>query len=139
MILLVSTGPGQRLVNHGLTMLHLPAAAWGGHGGFATLVTCSAPLFWAFFVLTGSALFVLRFRAASATRPFRVPLFPLLPLTFCTVSGWMLYSSLRYLADVRLLGAFLLLAVLPIALGLPLYFLGQTRKSVGKRASPNDE
>jgi amino acid transporter len=132
MIVLVSTGPGQRLVNHALTAAHLPAASWGGHGGFATLVTCSAPLFWAFFVLTGSSLFVLRFRAADVPRPFRVPLFPLLPLAFCTVSGWMLYSSLRYLADVQLFGAFLLLAVLPIALGLPLYF-------GGKCGSRNDE
>jgi amino acid transporter len=123
MIVLVSTGAGQWLINRTLTIVRLTPASWAGHGGFSTLVTCSAPLFWLFFVLTGSSLFVLRVRAADVPRPFRVPLFPVLPLAFISVSGWMLYSSLRYLAAVELLGAFLLLSVLPVTVGLLLYLL----------------
>lgn len=125
MIALVSTSAGQSVVNRVLTTVGLEPAAWTGHGGFSTLVTCSAPLFWAFFVLSGCSLFVLRIRAAEVPRPFRVPLFPLLPAAFCTISAWMLYSSLSYLAEARLLGAFGLLALLPAAAGLPLYFVGR--------------
>ncbi|HEX4150051.1 MAG TPA: amino acid permease [Pirellulales bacterium] len=129
MIVLVSTGPGQRLVNRLLAIARLEPAAWTGHGGFDTLVICSAPMFWLFFVLTGSALLVLRVREPDVERPFRVPLFPLLPLAFIAVSGWMLYSSLRFLAVVELLGAFLLLAVLPVATGLLLYLVSKRMRA----------
>src|SRR5262249_42011966 len=35
---------------------------WEGRNGFDTLVSWTAPVFWLFFLLTGLALFVLRFR-----------------------------------------------------------------------------
>ena len=52
-------------------------------GGFDTLLTCTAPIFWVFFLLTGISLFVLRERDPHIERPFKVPFYPELPLIFC--------------------------------------------------------
>ena len=46
------------------------------------MVEFTAPVFWLFFLLTGIALFVLRQREPQRRRPFRVPLYPILPLVF---------------------------------------------------------
>ena len=42
------------------------------------------------------ALFVLRAREPDVERPFRVPLYPLVPAIFCLTSLYLLYSSLAY-------------------------------------------
>src|SRR3546814_267186 len=84
--------------------------------GFQAVVEYSAPVFWFFFLLVGISLFVLRWRNPGAERPFRVPLYPLLPAIFCLTCVYLLYSSLAYtgpgaLAGVTTvaLGGFLLL------------------------------
>jgi amino acid transporter len=64
--------------------------------GFQAMVEFTAPVFWLFFLLTGIALFVLRRREPGWPRPFKVPLFPLLPLLFCATCAYMLWSSLSY-------------------------------------------
>jgi APA family basic amino acid/polyamine antiporter len=64
--------------------------------GFKAMVEFTAPVFWLFFLLTGIALFVLRRREPATPRPFKVPLFPLLPLLFCASCAYMLWSSLSY-------------------------------------------
>jgi APA family basic amino acid/polyamine antiporter len=64
--------------------------------GFAAMVEFTAPVFWLFFMLTGLALFVLRWRAPHVPRPFRVPLFPFLPAVFVMMCAYLLYSSLAY-------------------------------------------
>jgi amino acid transporter len=60
------------------------------------MVEFTAPVFWLFFLLTGISLFVLRRREPARPRPFKVPLFPLLPLLFCASCAYMLWSSLSY-------------------------------------------
>lgn len=90
--------------------------------GFETMVDYTAPVFWLFFLLTGIALFVLRWREPDLARPFRVPLYPLLPLAFCASSAWLLYSSLAYTR----LGALVGVAVL--AAGLPLLVLASRQR-----------
>ena len=50
--------------------------------GFEAMVEFTAPVFWFFFLLAGIALFVLRRRAPDAPRPFRVPLYPVMPAIF---------------------------------------------------------
>lgn len=77
--------------------------AWMG-GGFKSMVEFTAPVFWLFFLLTGFSLFVLRRREPAAPRPFRVPLYPLLPLLFCATCAYMLWSSLSYVYDQSLGG-----------------------------------
>lgn len=95
-------------------------------GGFETLLACTAPVFWGFFLLTGLAVFVLRQRDPHVERPFRVPLYPLLPIVFCLSCGYMLYSSIDYAAlDRKWKGGLALLGALPLVIGLLLYSFGQ--------------
>jgi amino acid transporter len=90
--------------------------------GFETIVEYTAPVFWFFFLLTGIAFFMLRWKDAAVSRPFRVPLYPVPPILFCTMCAYLLYSSLAYtgvgaLAGVAVLGigVMLLLFVHPSA------------------------
>jgi amino acid transporter len=64
--------------------------------GFKTMVEFTAPVFWFFFLLTGVALFVLRFKYPHAARPFKVPLYPILPLVFIGTCAYLFYSSVTY-------------------------------------------
>src|SRR3990172_4298611 len=64
--------------------------------GLETMVEFTAPVFWFFFTLAGASLIVLRYREPDAPRPFRVPLYPVLPLVFCACTAYLLYSSLAY-------------------------------------------
>jgi amino acid transporter len=96
--------------------------------GFRAMVEFTAPVFWLFFLLTGLALFVLRRREPDQPRPYRVPLYPLLPALFCAACAGMLWSSLSYVSaqslggwnaawiGVGVLGAGLLVLALLLAL-----------------------
>lgn len=64
--------------------------------GFSTMVEFTAPVFWFFFILSGIALLVLRRRDPERARPFRVPLYPVLPLLFIATCAYLLYSSITY-------------------------------------------
>jgi APA family basic amino acid/polyamine antiporter len=72
--------------------------------GFETMVEYTAPVFWAFILLAGLALFVLRRREPDRPRPFRVPFYPLTPIAFCATCAYLLYSSLAYTGFGALLG-----------------------------------
>jgi APA family basic amino acid/polyamine antiporter len=76
-----------------LVLIALGAIA---RSGFSTMVEFTAPVFWGFLFLTGCSLFVLRAREPHAVRPFRVPLYPALPIVFCATCVWLLHSSLEY-------------------------------------------
>jgi amino acid transporter len=60
------------------------------------MVEFTAPVFWFFFMLSGVALFVLRYKDPTATRPFRVPLYPVIPLVFVLTCAYLLYSSIMH-------------------------------------------
>ena len=64
--------------------------------GFSAMVEFTAPVFWFFFLLTGVALVVLRFRAPHVARPFKVPGYPILPIVFIGTCAYLLYSSITY-------------------------------------------
>jgi basic amino acid/polyamine antiporter, APA family len=64
--------------------------------GFSTMVEFTAPVFWFFFMLSGAALIVLRYKDADAPRPFRVPLYPILPIIFVLTCAYLFYSSIMY-------------------------------------------
>lgn len=64
--------------------------------GFATMVEFTAPVFWFFFMLSGISLFVLRHKHPALTRPFSVPLYPLLPAVFVCTCAYLFYSSITY-------------------------------------------
>ena len=72
--------------------------------GFQTMVDYTAPVFWSFFLLCALALIVLRRKEPATPRPFKVPLYPLLPLLFAAVCAYMLWSSLVYVKAGALVG-----------------------------------
>jgi len=64
--------------------------------GFTTMVEFTAPVFWFFFMLSGASLFVLRRKDRAIARPFKVPLYPVLPAIFVATCAYLLYSSITY-------------------------------------------
>jgi amino acid transporter len=83
--------------------------------GFETVVEFTAPVFWSFVLMVGLALFILRYKQPDLHRPYRVPLYPWLPLAFVAVTAWMLWSSLVYTGLGALVGvAVLALGLLPL-------------------------
>ena len=99
----------------------LPAAFAKKAGGFDDLVAATAPVFWLFFTLTGYSLIALRGRDRTTERPFRVPLYPLVPLLFCGSSLFMLYQATKY--AVNFAPGELLVVAMFLLLGVPLYAL----------------
>ncbi len=77
--------------------------------GFESMVDYTAPVFWLFFLLCTLALIVLRRREPDTPRPFKVPLYPVLPLLFAAVCLYMLWSSLVYVKAGALVGVAVLL------------------------------
>ncbi len=113
MVLAVGTAQGQDLLNEGLIRLGRSPVSWAGQRGFYSLLQCTAPIFWLFFLMTSLALFTLRRNDPKIPRPFRVPLYPILPLIFCATCGYMLYSGIGYAGELGLVGAVLVLAGIP--------------------------
>jgi len=72
------------------------AAEFKKTGDIERIVCCTAPVFWTFFLLTGCSLFILRIKDPLRERPFRVPLYPVLPLIFCASCAFMLWRSSMY-------------------------------------------
>jgi amino acid transporter len=99
-----SGGPRVAMAVQGLAALLLVGLGALTGGGFQAMVEFTAPVFWLFFLLTGVALFVLRWREPDTPRPFRVPLYPLLPALFVALCGYMLWSSLGYVSSQALGG-----------------------------------
>lgn len=64
--------------------------------GFSAMVEFTAPVFWGFLFVVGLAVMWLRHADPLAPRPFKVPLYPLLPLVFCAACAWLTYSSISY-------------------------------------------
>lgn len=64
--------------------------------GFSAMVEFTAPVFWGFLFVVGLALIWLRQRDPHAPRPFKVPLYPVLPLVFCAACAWLTWSSVSY-------------------------------------------
>ena len=118
--LAVGTDTGRWIVDRAATGLGGSPIPWSDYGGgFETLVAGTAPVFWWFFCLSGLSLFVFRLRQPATERPFRVPLFPIVPLVFCLSSAWMFWSSVTYA------GWLTLIAVVPLTCGLPLYLVSK--------------
>lgn len=96
--------PRNALLFQGAVALLLVGAGAFARDGFRLAVEYTAPVFWLFMLLIGLSLFVLRAREPEVERPFRVPLYPLLPILFCLTSAYLLYSSLAYTGASALIG-----------------------------------
>ncbi|MGK7907396.1 MAG: APC family permease [Synechococcus sp.] len=108
--------PIPALVVQGLLALLLVLLGTLTRTGFETTVEFTAPVFWFFLFLTGLSLFVLRWRDPELPRPFRVPLYPLVPLLFCLTNAYMLQASLAYTGWGALVGMVVLAIGLPVLL-----------------------
>ncbi len=95
------------------------------NGDIYKLVACTAPVFWLFFLLTGSSLFMLRWREPHIERPYRVPLYPFLPLVFVCSCGFMLVKSAMYAVEQEPAEAVVVAGLLLV--GLPLCLLPATK------------
>lgn len=83
------------LLQSGVTLALM--IAFGSYAdGFDRLVVFTGPIFWLFLLMTGLALFLLRWVDPLAPRPYRVLLYPLTPILFCLSTAYMLYASVSY-------------------------------------------
>ncbi len=97
--------------------------------GFQAMVAYTAPVFWLFLLLVGISYFVLRRREPDHERPFRVPLYPLIPALFCLTCAYLLYASLAYTGLGALVGVTVLL------IGVPVVWLTLPRPSMERPGS----
>jgi basic amino acid/polyamine antiporter, APA family len=108
--------------------------AFQQNGDIKRLVACTAPVFWIFFLLTGCSLFVLRWREPDVERPFRVPLYPVLPLIFVLSCAFMLWKSAAYALEEEPAEAIIVASLM--LLGIPLCFFSGNRPSETEAADP---
>jgi basic amino acid/polyamine antiporter, APA family len=106
--------PKRALLLQGAIALMLVGFGALARSGFEAMVAYTAPVFWLILLGTGASLLVLRQRDPAAQRPFRVPLYPLTPLLFCGIAGYMLHASVAYAGRGALLGVAVVIAGLPV-------------------------
>jgi APA family basic amino acid/polyamine antiporter len=106
-----------------ITLVALALVGLGAYtrGGFSTMVDYLAPVYWLFLTMTGVGVLVLRRRYPDAERPFRVPLYPYVPLVFIASSLYVLYSSLAYVRVGAMVGIAVLFAGLALLAGLRMF------------------
>lgn len=85
-----------------------------GTGSFEKLVEYTAAAAWLFFALVPLSLILLRYRDAEVPRRYRVPFYPVIPVIFCLVSLYMLYSSINYAGRGALYGFLIVLSGIPV-------------------------
>ena len=93
------------------------------------MVAYTSPVFWTFFLLTGLTLFVFRRREGEAPA-FRVPLYPVVPVAFLRMCGYMLWSSINYVRNPQYgpkFGIAVLAGLVVMARGIPLYFFARKK------------
>jgi len=116
----VWNGRGQTPANGQLMQAAIALAliAFGAvtRDGFKAMVDYTAPVFWAFMLLLGLAVFVLRWREPHRVLPYKVPFYPATPLIFCLTCLYMLAASISYTGVAGLIGVAVLVAGTPILL-----------------------
>jgi basic amino acid/polyamine antiporter, APA family len=111
------------LVTGGISLALVLLAAVN-KSGVKFMVDFTAPVFWFFFLLTGIALFVLRFRQPHVARPFKVPAYPLLPIVFVSTCAFLLYRSLLYTLENQAVQA----ALYIMAAGVVVWIVARLRR-----------
>lgn len=85
-------------------------------GSFDTLTNYVVFGSWIFYALVASSIFVFRKRYPDAVRPYRVWGYPVVPIVFILVAGWLLINTIVTDTVQSLIG------ILLIILGLPFYY-----------------
>jgi len=80
------------------TAVELALIAWGAATGrgFATMVDYLSPIYWLFLTMSGLAVVILRQRQPLVERPYKVPLYPVLPIVFAGSCACVFISSVLY-------------------------------------------
>jgi amino acid transporter len=99
-----------------IAQLALSIAAVWLLGGFAPLADAFTFTMWIFYGLAGAAIFILRARLPDAPRPFRCPLYPLVPALFVASSAGMFILGLLNDTTTKLVWLAILLAGGPVFL-----------------------
>lgn len=133
LIMLVGTNWGRNAINALVTQVGFAPLEWQGHGGFETLLRCTSPVFWAFFLMTGISLFVLRAKDPDTPRPWKVPGYPVVPLVFCGMCVYMLYSAVVYAGKLLVIGA------VPVLVGLIFYWFCRAQPGTKVQTSQKAE
>ncbi|MBI3664668.1 MAG: amino acid permease [Acidobacteria bacterium] len=101
------------------------ASALALSGTYDTLTDCVMFASWLLYGLTTASVFVFRRRLPDAERPYRTWGYPVVPVLFLVVTGWLLANTLRATPFQAIAGLAL------ISLGLPLYWYWSRHAPVG--------
>jgi APA family basic amino acid/polyamine antiporter len=93
-------------------------------GSFDTLTDYVIFGSWIFYALATSTVFVFRRRYPNAERPYKAFGYPIVPILFLFVAGWLLVTTVMNSPTQSFIGIFLIL------LGLPIYYYLTGRKKV---------
>jgi APA family basic amino acid/polyamine antiporter len=85
-------------------------------GSFDTLTNYVVFGSWIFYALVTASIFVFRRKYPDAERPYRAFGYPVVPVLFLLVAGWLLVSTISSEPKQSLVGIFLIL------IGLPVYY-----------------
>jgi len=121
--------PANALLVQGAIVLVLIYAGSTTRDGFEAMVAYGLPVFWTFLFLTGITLFV--FRRREPAPAFRVPLYPVVPIAFLAMCGFMIWSSFDYVTNSPYgpkFGNLVLAGLVIMAIGIPLYFFANRKK-----------
>jgi APA family basic amino acid/polyamine antiporter len=114
--------PVSRVPLTSLVLLAVWGALLAASGTFDQLTNMAVMSYALFWIPVSLSVIVLRRRLPSAPRPYRVPLYPLVPLVFALVMAWIVVSALLSATREALA------TVVLILLGLPLYPLFRRRR-----------
>jgi len=121
--------PANALIVQLAIMLVLIWAGSTTRDGFEAMVAYGLPVFWTFLFLTGITLFIFRGRGGEAPL-FRTPLYPVVPIAFLAMCGFMIWSSYDYVMNSPYgpkFGNLVLAGLVVMAAGIPLYFFAKKK------------
>lgn len=118
-----------------LSITHVPVRALVVQGILASVLALSGSFdtltdyvvfgSWIFYALVTSSIFVFRKRYPDADRPYRAWGYPVVPIVFLLVAGWLLINTLMTTPGQSFTGLFL------IVLGLPVYYYLTNKNRTG--------
>ena len=89
---------------------------------------------WIFYALIGSSIFVFRRTQPDAERPYRAFGYPIVPIVYLLVAGWLLLNTIMTAPTQSFIGIGLILLGLPVY-----YYLNNRGGSGGTRVTGNNE
>lgn len=95
-------------------------------GTFGELVIFTSAAHWLFMAMVGVSLIVLRIKEPGVERPYRVPLYPVIPVLYISVCCLLLYSSFNYGNSITTYGAWIGFGI--VFSGLPFYWVSRLYK-----------